>query len=250
MNSQTLESKPKPLIPIVNRVRGKYQSESLLQRQSRILAVARDIIATSGYEGLTMRTLAEQAGVSKKTLYNQYSGKDDLVLAATTEVLENIATQVASVEPGISRIVAREQAIYTQVMSTPEYALAMTQALLAANPQNSLIEVLINESIVRTQVELRHARKKKELNDNLDELILARSLVSQSWGVLMLWSKQCIPLTQIKSGLMCAQLNMLVGVSKGLKHTWLKDTLSVYQREAAIKPNNQTDKMSIRETRN
>ena len=186
-----------------------------------------------------MRMLAEQAGVSKKTLYNQYLGKDALVLAATAEVLENITTQVASVESGISRIVAREQAIYEQVMNTPEYALAMTQALLATSAQNALVEVLINQSILRTQVELGHARKKKELNEDLDELFLARSLVSQSWGVLMLWSKGCIPLWQIKSDLMCAQLNTLVGVSKGAKLVWLKDTRSIYQ----------TTKISVRETR-
>ena len=52
------------------------------ERKRRILEVARQLIAEHGYDGVTMRDLAEKSLVSVPTLYNLFGAKNELLLAA------------------------------------------------------------------------------------------------------------------------------------------------------------------------
>ena len=47
-----------------------------------ILSAAIDVFAERGYEGLTVETVAERAGVAKTTIYRRYPNKGELVHAA------------------------------------------------------------------------------------------------------------------------------------------------------------------------
>ena len=69
------------------------------QRRQRILAAARTTLARDGFEALTVRSLAEQAGVTVPTIYNLVGNKDDLLrqmidglLLRCEEALEEIAS--------------------------------------------------------------------------------------------------------------------------------------------------------------
>jgi len=57
---------------------------------ARIIAAARRHLFTYGYSALTMDDLARELGMSKKTLYRHFAGKDDLVAA----VLDQFAAEV------------------------------------------------------------------------------------------------------------------------------------------------------------
>lgn len=206
--------------------RGKYQSGRLLERQARILEVARLILGRSGYEGLTMRALAEEAGVAKKTLYNQFAGKDDLVLMATNDVLQKITAKVALVTPGITRILAREQAIFEQIQTTPAYALAMVQALHAAKPEHALIDALIKQGADTTRRELQSAQGRAEVMPEIDMTPISWNITSQSWGVLTLWAKQCFSLAQLEQQLSLAQLGILQSIAVNDTKTRLAKNLN------------------------
>ena len=52
------------------------------ERRQRILEVARLLMADRGYDGVTMRELAEKSLVSVPTLYNLFGGKNKLLFAA------------------------------------------------------------------------------------------------------------------------------------------------------------------------
>lgn len=53
-----------------------------------LLQQASEMIARSGVEGLTLRKLAEQAGVSQTALYHHFQDKNDLLCALGAEGLE------------------------------------------------------------------------------------------------------------------------------------------------------------------
>lgn len=63
----------------------------------RILRVARDQLYMFGYNALTMDALAHELGMSKKTLYVHYAGKDEIVGAVIDLVGQTIRRQVESV---------------------------------------------------------------------------------------------------------------------------------------------------------
>jgi len=57
--------------------------------EERILLKARDLMLQSGLRQVTMDELAQQLGMSKKTIYQYYKDKDDLVKAVVNLELKN-----------------------------------------------------------------------------------------------------------------------------------------------------------------
>lgn len=63
-----------------------------LDRDRRIVEAAARLFRESGYEGVKIETIAEQAGVSVGTIYNYYESKGDVLVAVVSlEVNEVIA---------------------------------------------------------------------------------------------------------------------------------------------------------------
>jgi AcrR family transcriptional regulator len=63
----------------------------------RILKVAREQLFTHGYHALTMDGLAHELGMSKKTLYAHFAGKDEIVGAIIEAAGRTIRRQVETV---------------------------------------------------------------------------------------------------------------------------------------------------------
>ncbi|MCW2829313.1 MAG: transcriptional regulator, partial [Aeromicrobium sp.] len=57
-------------------------SSSSSSRDTAILSVTADLLAEQGWEKLTMRAVAEGAGVSLSTIYDQWPTKTELAVAA------------------------------------------------------------------------------------------------------------------------------------------------------------------------
>ncbi len=53
--------------------------------KENILAHAVELIATSGFDGFSMRKLSSRLGIAAKTIYNYYTNKDELYLAILTK---------------------------------------------------------------------------------------------------------------------------------------------------------------------
>ena len=58
--------------------------------KEEIMLACRKIVAEQGLPALNMRTLAKECGIALGTLYNYYSDKDELVIAATESVWQDI----------------------------------------------------------------------------------------------------------------------------------------------------------------
>jgi len=83
------------------------------EQRTRILGAARELFATRGFEQVTMREVATEAGVARATVFNHFESKYALVEAITEDVL-------AYYRAMLERALADEQA------STP----ALVRALL------------------------------------------------------------------------------------------------------------------------
>lgn len=80
---------------------GRRLSNRRIERRVRIMSVTLDLIAAKGYDAVTVSELAAASGVSKKTLYDIYGSKEDVLAAAVAgriaDVLCRIQTNVACV---------------------------------------------------------------------------------------------------------------------------------------------------------
>jgi AcrR family transcriptional regulator len=80
--------------------RGRYISESILERRRRMLEVAKAMIAEGGSAGFTIRELGRRAKVSVTTIYATYGDKEGLIAAAIQDYFDGLA--VARVRPTTS----------------------------------------------------------------------------------------------------------------------------------------------------
>lgn len=102
---------------------------------TRLVDAVAHVIAVTGYDGLTVRTVAKAAGVSAASAYNYFASKEHLLaevywrrLAALPPVeLDSRAT------PG-ERMRAAVEPVVLSVAQEPELAAGVTTALLAHDP--------------------------------------------------------------------------------------------------------------------
>ncbi|MDE0364358.1 MAG: TetR/AcrR family transcriptional regulator [Gammaproteobacteria bacterium] len=173
----------------------KYKSPRQLARQSNIMKTVRTMLEEVGYDGMTIRGLAKRAGVAQGTLYNLYGGKDSLVLAAVDDLLSQLTGTAVEEAPGggIEAIFARSRLIGAQIESTPRYADAMTRILFHVGPNDPLVDVLFAGSFPFLKSQLEAARQNGEVRPDVDIDLVARHLVGQQWGVVLLWMMGIIP---------------------------------------------------------
>ncbi len=68
------------------------------KRRQRILSVARKTLARDGVDGLTVRQLAREAGITVPTIYNLVGSKDDLLRLLLDELVTRTERVLAEVE--------------------------------------------------------------------------------------------------------------------------------------------------------
>jgi AcrR family transcriptional regulator/DNA-binding MarR family transcriptional regulator len=86
---------------------GLYVSE--LQR-SRLLEAAFAVVGEQGYQGMTVRRVAERAGVSPKTFYTLFCDREDCFLAAFDHAIEVLGARVRPVYDAEGEWTARVRA--------------------------------------------------------------------------------------------------------------------------------------------
>lgn len=90
---------------------------------NRIKNCTMDLIVRSGYSGMTIATIASEAGVSAGYLYRHFAGKDDLIKALVIEnfhVLSNTVDQLLEESNDITSIVGYYlDTLFDMAITTP-----------------------------------------------------------------------------------------------------------------------------------
>lgn len=94
--------------------------------ETAILEAARDILATRGVEGLSMRHVAEQVGVSATAIYHYFNGKQDLVNRVVLSAFERFGTYLRQAmwehpHGSVERIVALGEAYIRFALENQAY---------------------------------------------------------------------------------------------------------------------------------
>jgi AcrR family transcriptional regulator len=143
-----------------------------------------------------MRDLARASGVSDATLYNLFTTKGRLVMAAVADLLEGITERVQQPDQshGLSAIIRYSDSICAQILQNPAYALAMSRALFRSEPDSPIVEVLLDSNRRFLSKELYAAKRAGELNSGVEVASSATILSGQTWGVLLMWNKDLLDL--------------------------------------------------------
>mgnify|MGYP000846961390 CR=1 FL=1 len=195
-------------------------------RRERILSATRTLVGQAGYDGMIMRDVAHLAAVSPTTLYNLYNTKDELVLEALqASIADSWLRAEQTAELGFDRLMAQLALSIKQTKEHSAYALAMTQALLRAQGNDPLAQVLIHRNARAVKASLQAMLNKHELIPHTDLDELALDLVSAFWSNYMLWSKELVNLGHLESRIRRAYVSHMLPLTCGNRHHSLQAQL-------------------------
>src|SRR5689334_933509 len=107
------------------------------QRQ-RILAAVADVCHTAGYVSMSVEDIVVTSGVSRRTFYDNFKGKEDVYLAAYDEVSQQLLSQVYEAFEAADGLVAKVRdslsAFLSFVAEEPAFADMCIVEVLAAGP--------------------------------------------------------------------------------------------------------------------
>ncbi len=164
------------------------------EQQDRIFSVVRDLVSKNGYEAVSMRSVARDAGVATATLYNLYNSKDGLVMAVLRDSIFKV-TQFdrASFDNPIDLFFARTQAIYQDLVKNPNFARAMMKVFFNATETEEIVEIIARTRLKTDRQVIMDLREAGLLHDNVDSDVVAHRLTGNSLSGLLFWEKGLMP---------------------------------------------------------
>ena len=85
------------------RYRDKTTSERRAERRARLLGAALDAFGTDGYRATSIEQLCAAAGISTRNFYEEFSGREELVIALHDDLnaraLEAVVQAIADIDP-------------------------------------------------------------------------------------------------------------------------------------------------------
>lgn len=145
------------------------------------------ILGTEGLEGISMSRVAELSEVSTKTLYNIFSNRNALLLAATRMQVDEIESSAIpeNSEAGIPNIFALTQGVMSEFQKSPEYMEAVITVIIEGSTEDEIEHNRMGR-IQRVCYEaLQSASQQNELLQRTNNQQLSQLLAAGQWGMVL-----------------------------------------------------------------
>jgi len=152
--------------------------------QTAILSAAAKLFADQGYEAVSIRSLADRAGVSKANIYHHFGSKRGLYLAVlrdaveqTIPIIDTVAASHESVERQLS-VFARQHLQKSLKLDHPLRLLLREALESTPGTDKELAEQVVGRSFERIATIISAGQISAELRSDLDPAICATLLVA------------------------------------------------------------------------
>jgi AcrR family transcriptional regulator len=107
-------------------------------QRERILAAVADVCSAVGYVAMSVEDIVVTSGVSRRTFYDNFRGKEDVYLAAFDEATRQLLERVGAAYEGADGLVAKTRAslgaFLTFIAEEPAFADMCIVEVMAAGP--------------------------------------------------------------------------------------------------------------------
>lgn len=164
------------LIPIERR----YYMNDIQDMKSHILSVASAIISKKGVKNTSLKDIAQQAGISKGTLYYYYSAKDDIIYDIADCNMTKISNELLNlIEYANSNI------------SPKEILQALFEKILSDETNGRLHLYLLNEAITTNQelalrFQIRYASWRETIKQALHKVTINKDLQEEAFSYIII----------------------------------------------------------------
>lgn len=191
--------------------------EKRLERRKRILNAAREFVARVGYDNVTMKGLAEAAGVTAPTLYNTFGSKDELLYEAVLEHYEQLLEEAGPAVGvrGLDRVIAMLTSTAETVTREPNYVRTLMDSFRSRPGGRRLGRALRLEGLQALVEAVEEMRSDGELQEWVDPTVLATLISGVRRGVTIDWAGGRIALEDLTDMMICSACVMLAGATTG-----------------------------------
>lgn len=193
--------------------------EHKAERRARIRAAARTLVAQRGYDGLTMRELAQAARVAVPTLYNLFGSKDAILIAELEEQTKEIAATLAAATASADSFFARGMAAFEfgqrLVESAPELYRAVMQMFLTS-PESVDVRLRLQAGYIAIMASnLAAAKAAGQLADWADPQVVARHMFELYMASFLSWAADELTLPAFRAAAFSGCCHILIGPARG-----------------------------------
>lgn len=201
-----------------------YRSQQQIDRSANILYLTRKLASELGYEGLTMRGLANAANVSPKTLYNLFNSKDELIAASLQDlvgIMRKDQVKQADLD-GFEHILMTRKIATETIVRSPGFADVIVTLFFKAKPNDPLVSALLGERESSVVKALQYEHQQGNILDGIDPKRVSVDLAAQSWSTLLEWNKGVIKLKDIVVRERRRYITTFTAIAKGDKRVQLE----------------------------
>lgn len=181
-----------------------------IARRQAILTTVRKQLQEGGYDALSMRGIAAAAGVSPSTLYEIYGSKEGLILYALGDTINSLSAEEEKYPPGVERFLQRLDAVAAFFLHNPETGKAMAKLLFQNSGDSPASALLVVNAIDARRTSVEEMILQREMQRDVDIEFYARTLISITWGTVLLWLKGIIPEESFRNELIRASFGVIL----------------------------------------
>lgn len=211
-------------------VNSKILTPRQIERRTAVLRAVRDRLEVAGFDGLNMRDVAQEAGVSPSTLYEIYDSKESLILTAVADALRDLAVEEEEYEPGLERFLRRLESIAKLFVDTPRTAEAITKLFFQGRADSPASEVFLNNAFDARKNSLQEMRDRKQLKRDIDIEFYSRALISVTWGTALFWLKGALPPESFRSELVRSSMCLILPEATPKARKWVQEIIEQCER--------------------
>jgi AcrR family transcriptional regulator len=189
------------------------------ERKQRILEVGRRQIAAHGFDGVTMRELAEESLVSVPTLYNLFGGKNELLSAVVESYFERLLGSALRRPTG---------------EGNARYARSLMTFSLGTTDSSPVLEFVARELADEFSLALEQMQGRRQLVTWVDREALAERLASLLLMVTFEWGNRHLTDEALEAAMLFGAASMLLGYGRGKAASELETAVREHQGAAVI----------------
>jgi AcrR family transcriptional regulator len=205
------------------------------ERMRRILDVARKLITDRGYDGVTMRELADASLVSVPTLYNLFGGKNELLFAAVESYFSDLLAGAAAsnTAEGLERILSLARMLGRYTPRHAKHARSFMGFFGNVSDAGGIHEFVANQLTTQLQEGLDQMKAKRQLAAWADSGALAERLASQLSITMFEWARHQLSDAGLLSAMLYGTSVTLLGLSRGKAAQELEEIVRDNQGDAS-----------------
>lgn len=207
--------------------------EKMATRRERILETARILIEREGYDGLTMRNLASESGVTVPTLYNLIGNKEEVLFAA---VEEQTRPFVANLERVGTDLVAVVEATVRQLVRRPRYYRALLLVLSNSERSDPARRHVGRAVADQLSSSLARLSESGELAPWVDRTVLAQRLHAHLDMASLEWARGTLTATSFRAAALFDVSTAMLGLCADPSRARFEQLTRDHQTDALRRP--------------